>query len=140
MSFIAKSFFSFFNSYSNNPKPKEETNFNQNNNNNEKFQNLFIEQKSSNRAKIFTTEEEEKPGIFSLSNDDNNQKMVIDNGFTRKNIFIENNQSKNKNKIVYKDSSLGNKFNGFGIIAYLCLYQPCLNLNIHQAKNYAWLI
>ena len=134
MSFIAKSFFSFFNSYSNNQKPKEEKNLNQNNNNNEKFQNLFIEQKSSNRTKIFTTEEEEKPGIFSLSNNDNNQKMVIDNGFTRKNIFIENNQSKNKNKIVYKDSSLGNKFNGFGIIR--SDKQNCIFMSISALPEY----
>ena len=135
MSFIAKSLFSFFNSYSNNPKTKDEIDFINNENNNiNQFQNLFTAQKNTFRKNIFTAKEEEKPGIFSF-NDDNSQNisMNIDNGFQRKNLFNENVQ--NKNKIVYKESSLGNKFNGFGIIR--SDKQNCVFMSITALPEYS---
>ena len=104
MSFIAKSLLSFFNSYSNNPKPKDEINYinNDNINNMNQYQNLFTTQKNTHRTNIFTTEEIEKPGIFSFNdNNSKNNNMNIDNGFPKKNLFNENIQ--NKNKIVIKN-------------------------------------
>ena len=77
MSFIAKSLFSFFNSYSNNPKTKDEIDFINNENNNiNQFQNLFTAQKNTFRKNIFTAKEEEKPGIFSFI-DDNSQNISM---------------------------------------------------------------
>ena len=139
MSFIAKSLFSFFNPYSYNHKPKDEkndkNNDNSNSNNINQFQNLFITEKNTNIKDIFSTEEEEKPGIFSFINDNSQSNdMNIDNGFPKKNIFNENN--KKTNKIVYKDSSLGNKFNGFGIIR--SDKQNCIFMSITALPEYSY--
>ena len=146
MSYIVKSFFSFFYPNSSNTSTSQKTshnNYEQNNIN--QFQNLFTSNKKSKKTKIFTTtDKEEKNGIFSFINKNSNN-----NGATNNNNSTDNNLKMNLSKddndlykkkinknIKYKECSLGNNFNGYGIIR--SDNQNCIFMSITALPEYSY--
>ena len=134
MSFIAKSIYSFFS-----PSSQDSQSFdnyyifqkgnNITNNDSNEYSNLFTTVKKTKKSKIFSTKDNENSGIFNFVKNNNNDTKdeinninYIDNGFSRKIIFTDNNNEFNKkndinkNKIKYKETSVGNIFNGSTII------------------------
>ena len=133
MSFIAKSISSFFSFNKNNT---QNTNQIKNNNNKNLLKDLFVEYRNTKRKKIFTTSEEEKPGIFAFIHNQNqnniNNNNYINNVIPRKNVI-------NHNPYIIKkinDSTLGINFNGIGQIR--SENQNCIFMSITALPEYKY--
>ena len=129
MSFIAKSFFSYF-SFN---KNKNQKNSNENNNNNnDDLQNLFKTTKKTNQTKIFSTstpENNQNSGIFK--NTETNGNNNIKNIYQKK---IVKNKYNNYNK--NKEHSIGINFNGIGYIK--SDNQNCIFMSITALPEYSY--
>ena len=124
MSFIAKSFFSYF-SFN---KNKNQNNSNENNNND--LKNLFKTTKKSKETKIFSTSENYlNSGIFK--NTEANGNNNIKNIYQKK---IVKNRSSNYNK--NKEHSIGINFNGIGYIK--SDNQNCIFMSITALPEYSY--
>ena len=126
MSFIAKSFFSYF-SFN---KNKNKNNSNENNNNNDDLQNLFKTTKKAKQTKIFSTstsENNQNSGIFK--NIETNGNSNIKNIYQKK---IVKNKYNNYNK--NKEHSIGINFNGIGYIK--SDNQNCIFMSITALPEY----
>ena len=121
MSFIAKSFLSYFSSN------KNKNQYNSNQNNNDDLKNLFKTTKTTKDAKIFSTSENsQNVGIFSFSNkkENNNIFQKYSNDYAYKKIIY------NKNK----EHSIGINFNGIGYIK--SDNQNCIFMSISALPEY----
>ena len=134
MSFIAKSISSFFSFNKNNTQNPNQI---KNNNNQNILKDLFVDYRNTKRKKIFTTSEEQKPGIFAAFINNQNQDNINNNNYNN-NVFPRKSTiNHNIHKIEkINDSTWGINFNGIGHIR--SDNQNCIFMSITALPEYKY--